>query len=96
MRWQTDSSTENQLHHFCDSFFSRLTELLPDMAASNPDILRFAAYWYCKSVSINYALVEVLLLLKQKVGVLCTIETRGEHGGECFIEMCSDSDDSRL
>lgn len=81
VRWQTDSSTENQLHHFCDSFFSRLTELLPDMAASNPDILRFAAYWYCKSVSINYALVEVLLLLKQKVGVLCTIETRGEHGG---------------
>lgn len=35
----------------------------------------------CKAVSINYALVEVLFLVRDKVGVLCTIETRDGGGG---------------
>lgn len=76
LAWETDTSTELQLQSFCHGLFSRLSEVLPDIARTNPAVLRFAAYWFCKSVSINYALIEVLLLIKQKVGVLCTIETR--------------------
>mmetsp|Transcript_5538 Transcript_5538/g.8631 ORF Transcript_5538/g.8631 Transcript_5538/m.8631 type:complete len:555 (+) Transcript_5538:87-1751(+) len=85
MEWDTDKSTEMQLRSFCSSLFTRLSEVLPDLAKTNPEVLRFTAYWYCKAVSINYALIEVLLMIKEKVGVLCTIETR-ETGVGSLVE----------
>jgi len=35
----------------------------------------------CKAVSINYALIEVLLLVRRKAGCMCTIETTDALGG---------------
>lgn len=85
VRWRTDTATELQLQSFCERFHARLSALLPELAAAEPQVLCLVAYWFCKSVSINYALIEVLLLIKRKVGVLCTVETR-EPGGGGLVE----------
>lgn len=82
--WNTNSSTEGQLSSFCESFVRGLAEAAPELA-SEPAALRFAPYWLCKAVSINYALIEVVLMVKRRVGVLCTIETR-EDGGSGLVE----------
>lgn len=37
-------------------------------------------YWLCKSLSVNYALAEVLSLLKQKIGKVCSIESWNAQG----------------
>jgi len=80
VKWMTDTSTELQLRHFCDALFDRLRQL-KELSQASDDVLRQASYWVCKAVSINYALIEVLLLVKRKVGVMCTIETRDDAGG---------------
>jgi len=50
-----------------------------------------AAYWLCKALSINYALGEVLQLVKRRVGTVCSIESwngRGSsHPAEYNIEL---------
>lgn len=79
--WQTDTSNEFQLHGFCATVSAKLRELLPDLAEDNPVVLQLASYWLLKAVSINYALIEVVVLVRERVGVLCTIETRDERGG---------------
>jgi len=89
LTWHTDTSMELQLRSFSENFFARLRLLLPHLAALDPGVLRFATYWFCKAVSINYALIEVVLLLKRKVGVLCTIETREDYGPG-LVEYCVD------
>mmetsp|Transcript_10252 Transcript_10252/g.23123 ORF Transcript_10252/g.23123 Transcript_10252/m.23123 type:complete len:500 (+) Transcript_10252:73-1572(+) len=81
IHWETDCTNEMQMQNFCSSFHSKLQALLPDMAAKAPDVLMLTPFWLCKAVSINYALVEVLLMIKQRVGVMCTIETRDPGGG---------------
>jgi len=78
--WNTACSTESQLGNFCQSFHGHLVKACPELAASEPAALRFAPYWFCKAVSINYALIEVVLMVKRRVGVLCTIETREDRG----------------
>lgn len=83
--WNTDTSTELQLQGFCAALFERLSAILPEVANREPATLCLAAYWLCKSVSINYALIEVLLMVRRRVGVLCTIETR-EQGGDTLVE----------
>jgi len=80
VQWNTDTSTELQLGFFSAAFFAKLRRL-PEVQGLSDAVLRLASYWFCKAVSINYALIEVLLLVKQKVGALCTIETREEGGG---------------
>jgi len=79
--WETDTSTECQLQGFCACVCSNLRELLPELAQKDPMALRLAPYWLLKSVAINYALIEVVLMIRQRVGVFCTIETREEGGG---------------
>ncbi|CAK0849408.1 unnamed protein product [Prorocentrum cordatum] len=54
---------------------------MPELANLSDDVIKRAVYWFCKAVSINYALMEVLLLIKEKVGAMCTIETRDDEGG---------------
>lgn len=80
VRWKTDTSTELQLQHFSSALFERLRELR-ELTSASDDVLQQAPYWVCKAVSINYALIEVLFLVKRKVGAMCTIETRDECGG---------------
>lgn len=83
VRWNTDSSTENQLRAFSQALFGKLRPM-PELARLGNEVVAQAAYWVCKAVSINYALIEVLLLIQQKVGVMCTIETR-EDSGQALI-----------
>jgi len=85
VRWDTSTSTREQLRAFCTSLHKKLSALLPDLVDRHPAALRYAAYFVCKSVSINYALVEVILLVKKRVGVLCAIETT-EDGGGMLVE----------
>mmetsp|Transcript_117828 Transcript_117828/g.367151 ORF Transcript_117828/g.367151 Transcript_117828/m.367151 type:complete len:458 (+) Transcript_117828:116-1489(+) len=80
-KWDTNTSSELQLRGFCVALDARLRELLPDTAEGRPAALRVAPYWILKAVSINYALIEVVLMVRRRVGVLCTIETRQEGGG---------------
>jgi len=89
--WETSTSTELQLKNFCQELFLRLSHVLPELAEKNPVLLRFAAYWFCKSVSLNYALIEVLLMIKQRVGVLCSIETRGSGIEGGLVEYSLDA-----
>lgn len=77
--WKTETSSELQLQGFCEAFGKRLQELLPELA--NTPVLPLAAYWLLKAVSINYALIEVVLMVRRQVGVLCSIETREDCGG---------------
>eukprot|EP00928_Gymnodinium_smaydae_P005035 TRINITY_DN11733_c0_g1_i3.p1 TRINITY_DN11733_c0_g1~~TRINITY_DN11733_c0_g1_i3.p1 ORF type:complete len:125 (+),score=19.83 TRINITY_DN11733_c0_g1_i3:151-525(+) len=72
--WDTDTSTEFQLRGFCESLGRRLRDLLPDFAKKDPASLTLASFWLCKAVSINYVLIEVLLLIRQRLGMFCTIE----------------------
>lgn len=79
--WETKaSSTEHQLQHFSDALFNRLREL-PELIRSSDDVLRQSTYWVCKAVSINYALAEVLMLVRRKAGCMCTILTEDRAGG---------------
>lgn len=80
MCWDTRTSTEGQLANFCLVLWKSLSEAAPRLLQSEPAALRFAPYWICKAVSINYALIEVVLMVKQRVGVLCSVETREDHG----------------
>jgi len=78
IKWDTDTCSEKQLASFCVNLGARLERVLPEMAGK-PE-LRRVAYWLCKSLSINYVLIEVLLMVRQRTGVFCTVETREEHG----------------
>eukprot|EP00930_Biecheleria_cincta_P027380 TRINITY_DN19244_c0_g1_i1.p1 TRINITY_DN19244_c0_g1~~TRINITY_DN19244_c0_g1_i1.p1 ORF type:complete len:469 (-),score=72.44 TRINITY_DN19244_c0_g1_i1:17-1372(-) len=76
--WETNTSTELQLQSLSDNLGAKLRELLPEQ---EPSVLSQAVLCLCKAVSINYALIEVLLLVRQRLGVFCTIETREDNGG---------------
>jgi len=78
--WGTQTSTACQLENFCQSLSIALTQAAPELSKKDPGAVRFAPYWLCKAVSINYALIEVVLMVQRRVGVLCTIETREDHG----------------
>ena len=39
-----------------------------------------AVYWICKALSINYAMAEVLHMVKKRVGRVCSIESWTEKG----------------
>lgn len=89
--WETGTSTELQLRSFCEVLFGKL-RCLQELSPLDDEVIRLASYWVCKAVSINYALIEVLLLVQQRVGAMCTIETREERGGALVhysLEACS-------
>jgi len=56
---------------------------LPELGKASDEVLQQAIYWVCKAVSINYALIEVLLLVRRKAGCMCTIETADALG--CMV-----------
>ncbi|CAK0808061.1 unnamed protein product [Prorocentrum cordatum] len=79
VRWETNASTELQLAAFCAAFCGELRRL-KDLEQVPDGVLAMAPYWLCKAVSINYALIEVLMLVQEVVGKMCTIETRAPGG----------------
>lgn len=88
--WNTCTSNEGQLESFCARLVPSLMETAPELARQEPDAIRFVPYWLCKAVSINYALIEVVLMVQRRVGVLCTIETREDYGSglvEYHVEL---------
>mmetsp|Transcript_51587 Transcript_51587/g.120765 ORF Transcript_51587/g.120765 Transcript_51587/m.120765 type:complete len:498 (-) Transcript_51587:47-1540(-) len=86
LTWSTDGPNEKQLENFYVTFLHKLQATFPVLHAQSPEVLRLAPFWFCKAVSINYALIEVLLMIKERVGVMCTIETRDGCGGKALVE----------
>jgi len=86
LRWDTSATGEELLKGFCEVFFAKL-QTLEELQGLDEAILHQAAYWLCKAVSINYALVEVLNLLRSKVGRACSIQSskNGGHGGNSLV-----------
>mmetsp|Transcript_123815 Transcript_123815/g.358121 ORF Transcript_123815/g.358121 Transcript_123815/m.358121 type:complete len:309 (-) Transcript_123815:89-1015(-) len=81
--WDNSASNDAQLQGFCDSFVGALRRL-PQLRGVPDDDLIQAAHWFCKSVSINYALAELLALLQQRLGerlgAMCSVRTCGPDG----------------
>lgn len=77
--WSTSGSTRSQLDAFSVAFCGILRKL-PELQDMEDDIISQAAYWFCKAVSINYVLCEVLRVVKQNVGMDCSINTACNAG----------------
>jgi hypothetical protein len=81
--WDTSASNGVQLQHFTAEFVKALRRF-PELASLDDSTFCNTAYWFCKVVSINYALSEVLDLLAQKVGAVCSINTC-QRGGQSLV-----------
>lgn len=77
MTWPTDTSKDFQLAGFAVAFLSHLHQV-PAGPVAVEQIRWSAVYCFCKAVSINYVLIEVLSYFRAKTGTNCTIETLGE------------------
>lgn len=77
--WDTSGSTRSQLQAFSVAFCGALRKL-PESNSLEDSVLCQAVYWFCKVVSINYVLCEVLDVVKEKVGRECSITTTGRAG----------------
>jgi len=77
--WDTSGSTRSQLQAFSMAFCGALRKL-PESKSLEDSVLCQAVYWFCKVVSINYVLCEVLDVVKEKVGKECSIKTTGRAG----------------
>jgi hypothetical protein len=82
--WDTSASNSVQLQHFTTQFGKALRQI-PELASLDDATFCNTAYWFCKVVSINYVLSEVLGLLKQKVGAVCSINTCNQKGGQSLV-----------
>lgn len=81
--WVTeDCTSRQQLENFCDVLLMKLRSL-PELARLNEEEMCQAVFLYCKSVSLNYVVMDVLLMLQQEFGELCTIETYSR--GACLL-----------
>mmetsp|Transcript_82494 Transcript_82494/g.231370 ORF Transcript_82494/g.231370 Transcript_82494/m.231370 type:complete len:295 (+) Transcript_82494:113-997(+) len=81
--WDNGTSNDAQLQGFCDSFVGALRRLPQLEGVPDSDLIQ-AAHWFCKSVSINYALAELLALLQMRIGeqmgAVCSVRTCGPDG----------------
>lgn len=80
--WSTSGSTESQLEALSTSFSKSLKDL-PEVRDLEDSILSRVVYWFCKVVSINYALSDVLDVVKSKLGEGCSIMSSGHSGRRC-------------
>lgn len=71
--WQIGGSMEEQLQRFSFALFAAMRRA-PESSMLREPMMQNSVYWLCRSFSINYILVEVLHTIRQRVGVLCTIE----------------------
>jgi hypothetical protein len=82
--WSTIGSTDEQLKAFSSAFWNALRKL-PDTYGLEDTTLSQATYWFCKVVSINYALSDVLDIVKSKFGEGCCIRT-SDNAGRTLVE----------
>mmetsp|Transcript_52080 Transcript_52080/g.134299 ORF Transcript_52080/g.134299 Transcript_52080/m.134299 type:complete len:285 (+) Transcript_52080:30-884(+) len=98
IRWDTSASNLQQLQSFCKEFVGGFRQLEP-LASWEDAVLCRAVHWFCKVVSINYVLSEVLDLLRQTLGAQCAIRTTGDRGAslveysaevrpDCSMRIC--------
>lgn len=71
--WDTRASSRRQLDNFLVCLHAKLGSL-PELAGVGPEELWEAIHLYCKSVSMNYALVSVLQFLRCEFCQHCTIQ----------------------
>jgi len=81
--WQIGGSMEEQLQRLCAALIPALRRA-PHSARLSDAMMQKSVYWLCKSLSINYILMEVLQTIRQRVGVLCTIEGSQDSAGADF------------
>jgi len=78
LAWKTSTSNDDQLVNFSAVFTEALRGVVDD------SLLRQVTHWFCKSVSINYGLSEILALLQRRLGepagARCSVLTRGPTG----------------
>lgn len=78
LAWQTSTSNDDQLSDFAVVFTDALRGLVDESH------LRQVTHWFCKSVSINYGLSEILALLQRRLGeplgARCSVMTRSPSG----------------
>lgn len=90
LAWSTDGTTQRQLQAFVEVLLPQL-EHLPEVVAEalDGDELGEVLLCICKAVSINYVLFDVLNLLRNKTGKVCSIDSRTRNGGnaaEYFVD----------
>jgi len=78
LAWRTSTSNDDQLSDFSTVFTDALRGVIDDSH------LRQVTHWFCKSVSINYGLSEILSLLQHRLGesagARCSVMTRSATG----------------
>mmetsp|Transcript_101683 Transcript_101683/g.180266 ORF Transcript_101683/g.180266 Transcript_101683/m.180266 type:complete len:256 (-) Transcript_101683:74-841(-) len=80
VQWETGCGSDDQLRGFCRGVFGVLQRQAEAQGTEpDPQVLYGVAYWFCKSVSINYAFVDLLKCLNRKFGGPCSIDS-GEAG----------------
>lgn len=81
--WDTSSSNSGQLESFNSKFLTALRRVPGLSCASVVDFCQ-VSHWFCKAVSINYALSEVLMLLQERLGerfgAVCSVRTCASDG----------------
>lgn len=85
IRW--DTSNGKQLESFCQEFVGGLRQLEP-LSPWDTSALCRAVHWFCKAVSINYVLSEVLSLFTQKFGAQCAVRTTSSKGESLVGYKC--------
>lgn len=78
-----------QFEDFLEAFIAGLRQE-PEVRALSSAVLARVALWFCKAVSINYVLADVLRLLEETVGVCCSIETCEPGGRGPLVEYRAD------
>jgi len=86
--WPTAGSNARDLGTFSAVFCNALRKL-PHLESLPNETIAQAAYWFCKAVSINYVLCDVVAELNAKIGKDCSIETTDRHG-RSILDYCVD------
>lgn len=81
-----DASLQRLPEERLDGFSSALSKAMravPEVGQlADESFCGGAAYWICKALSINYAMSEVLHMVKRKVGRACSIESWSGQGAQ--------------
>jgi len=83
--WETRVSNACQLKGFCTAAIDAL-RLVPELEDQHEDVLLQVAHMFCKALSINYIMAELMEHFRRKLGIdedakkpfLCSIRSGGE------------------
>jgi len=76
VRWDTTVAAEDKLKGCAGAFCSALQDAA-GLATCDESFFHKAFFYFCKAVSINYGLADVLKLITKKFGATCSIKTCG-------------------